>query len=135
MRKHIPLLFGFMAVLTLVSSNAFASAAAILAMKNAQVERDAINEDSHLIQGASVAPDGYLVIGHHHLRRIVDARLELCVDGFMEGKKATCTAWLPMADYVPHKLGRNARYVSMGVKNNRREDQDKLFLFYRVEPQ
>ena len=134
MRKHIPLIFGFMAVLTMASSNAFANAAAIIAMKNAQVERDAINEDSQMIQSASVAPDGYLVIGHHHLRRIVDARLELCVDGFMEEKKAICSAWLPIADYVPHKLGKNARYVSLGVKNDRREDQDKLFLFYQVAP-
>ena len=133
MRKHIPLLFGFMAVLAMVSSNAFANAAAIIAMKNAQVERDAINEDSQTIQGAFVAPDGYLVVGHHHLRRVVDARLEVCIAGVMEGDKFTCTDWLPLADYVPHKLGKNARYVSLGVKDDRREGEDKLFLFYRVE--
>lgn len=120
MRKHIPLIFGFMAVLAMVSSNAFANS-------------DANDEDNQMIQSASVAPDGYLVIGHHHLRRVVDARLEVCIAGVKEGNKSTCTDWLPLADYVPHKLGKNARYVGLGVKEDRWRDEVKLFLFYRVE--
>lgn len=122
-----------MAVLAMVSSNASADTTTIMMMLNANAERTAIDENIQTIQSASVAPDSYLVVGHHHLRRIVDARLEVCIAGVKEGNKSTCTDWLPLADYVPHKLGKNARYVSLGVKDDRREGEDKLFLFYRVE--